>query len=291
MNPGRVSHCSIGLAWAAFLLVGVAPGLGGGERRAGDWTTTDPAPNTLTFWGHAACYLDIEGTGIVTDPVFAARLGAIFPRLAPAPEPQAYDQARIVLVSHAHRDHLHPPTLATFPATATVLCPLPSVPHLTNISAKVVGMEPGDRFPFAGGTIVAVPAHHPGGRNSLTDRADGGALGYVILTPERTIYYTGDTRYFDGFQVVAARYEPDLVLMNLNAHLCAGDAVQAIHDLGAPPAVLLHHGAYATLNDLRWPRWRTDFAAAGTPCFQLGVGESRPLAALWAPRGIRVVAD
>jgi L-ascorbate metabolism protein UlaG (beta-lactamase superfamily) len=257
----------------------------------GDWTTTDPAPNTLNFWGHAACYLDIEGTGIVTDPVFAPWLGHLFPRIAPAPEPSAYDQAQIVLISHAHRDHLHPATLATFSPATVILCPMPSVPHLTEVAARVQGLVPGERWVFPGGTIIAVPAHHPGGRNSLAAQADGGALGYVIATRERTIYYTGDTEYFPGFRAVAAKYAPDLVLLNLNAHLNATGAARAIQDLGSPPAVLMHHGAYATLNDLRWPRWRTDFAQAGTIHFDLAVGESRPLAQLSAPRAVRTVAN
>jgi L-ascorbate metabolism protein UlaG (beta-lactamase superfamily) len=252
---------------------------------AGDWTESDPPPNTLSFWGHSACYVDLDGTGIVTDPVFNGWLGYIFPRKAPAPEPPAYDQARIVLISHAHRDHLDRSTLATFPAAATILCPLPAVEHVTGVPAQVIGMAPGDSYPFPGGTIVAVPALHPEGRNSFTAKSDGGALGYVIITPAHTLYYTGDTSYFDGFKAVAATYAPEVVLMNLNAHLHAGEALMAIRDLGAPAVVLLHHGAYLSPNDLRWPVWRAGLAAVGDTCVTLAVGESRPLATLGVSSG------
>jgi L-ascorbate metabolism protein UlaG (beta-lactamase superfamily) len=277
---------------ACVVLLTAVPGfadvaLGNGNH----WTISDPAPNTLSFWGHAACYLDLAGVGIVTDPVFAPRLAHIFPRIAPAPERTAYDQTRIVLISHAHRDHLHPATLTTFPAATTILCPEPSIPYLGPMAATVEGMVPGDRWEFPGGTVIAVAAYHPGGRNSLAASADGGALGYVIVTPERTIYYTGDTAYFAGFQAVGAAYAPDLVLLNLNAHLTATDAARALQDLGSPPAVLLHHGAYATLNELRWSRWRDDLTATGTRVFDLAVGESRPLAALSAPRMLRMVVN
>lgn len=264
-------------------MLGVPPALV--ATPASDWTESDPLPNTLSFWGHAACYVDLDGTGIVTDPVFNGWLGHVFPRTAPAPLPSAYDQARIVLISHAHRDHLDRSTLATFSAAATILCPLPAVEHVTGIPAQVIGMAPGDSYPFPGGTIVAVPALHPEGRNSLAANSDGGALGYVIITPARTLYYTGDTSYFDGFKAVAATYAPEVVLMNLNAHLHAGEALQAIRDLGAPVVVLLHHGAYLSPNDLRWPAWQAGLAAAGDTCVALAVGESRPLATLAVSSG------
>jgi len=280
------------LLFAAALLVaglGLEPGL---VATAGpDWTESDPLPNTLSFWGHAACYLDLDGTGIVTDPVFSGWLGHVFPRIAPAPLPSAYDQTRIVLVSHAHRDHLDRSTLATFPAATTILCPEPAIEHLAGVPALVIGMAPGDSCPFPGGTIVAVPALHAGGRNSFSATDDGGALGFVIITAERTIYYTGDTSYFDGFKTVATTYAPDVVLFNLNAHLHASEALQAIRDLAAPTVVLLHHGAYLSPNDLRWPAWRAGLAAAGDTCLELAVGESRSLAALGLPAPASAAAD
>ena len=65
-------------------------------------------------------------------------------------------------------------------------------------------MRPGDEYPFPGGKIVAVPAHHPGGRNSIKANHDGDALGYVVYTPTKRIYYSGDTEYFQGmFDIVS----------------------------------------------------------------------------------------
>jgi L-ascorbate metabolism protein UlaG (beta-lactamase superfamily) len=90
---------------------------------------------------------------------------------------------------------------------------------------------------------------------------------------------------------VAATYAPDVVLMNLNSHLRAGEALMAIRDLGAPAVVLLHHGAYLTPNELRWPAWRAGLAATGDTCLALEVGESRPLATLGAPPSPPAVID
>ncbi len=48
----------------------------------------DPPADAITFWGHACCYIDIGGFGIVTDPVFEKK--TIFRwRKVPAPPPSA----------------------------------------------------------------------------------------------------------------------------------------------------------------------------------------------------------
>jgi L-ascorbate metabolism protein UlaG (beta-lactamase superfamily) len=262
-----------------------------GASRGGaepDWTAADPPRNSLSFWGHACCYLDIAGIGIVTDPVFDASIGFVYRRRTPAPNPAAYDQTEIILLSHAHRDHLSPKTLATFPDSAVILCSAATAAYLPELTSQIVSLRPGDRYDFAGGAIIAVAAHHPSGRNALSIDQVGDALGFVIETLERTIYYTGDSDYFAGFAEVGRTHAPDLVLLNLNAHLYAADAVQAVRDLGMPAVVPIHHGAFAGPNDLASPRRREELRASEVDVIELEVGETRLLDSLrlsTAPRG------
>src|SRR5262245_9201527 len=90
----------------------------------------EPAEHAITFWGHACAYVDVAGYGIVTDPVFSERYAVIRRRLVPSPPFSAYDQARLVLISHAHHDHLDPATLARFPKNVLILAPAPAVAFL-----------------------------------------------------------------------------------------------------------------------------------------------------------------
>jgi L-ascorbate metabolism protein UlaG (beta-lactamase superfamily) len=202
-----------------------------------------PQRDALTFWGHACCYLDVGGFGIVTDPVFQEAF-TIERRHLPAPPTDSYRNARIVLVSHAHPDHLDSETLSHFPGACVILCPEPSAKYLRKLPQTVRCMRPGDAYEFPGGRIVAVAADHPGGRRSSSAAADGRALGYVIETPGGTIYYAGDTEYFDGFEKVASAFHPDIVLLNLNSHLHSLDAVRAFRETGATRLVPMHFGAY-----------------------------------------------
>src|SRR5262249_37434947 len=205
-----------------------------------------PASNSLTFWGHACCYLDVEGFGIVTDPVFRKAF-TIERRRIPAPPPASYRGARLVLLSHAHPDHLDATTLRTFAPDCVILCPEPSAKYLSHLHQKVQTMRPGESYAFPGGRVVAVAADHPGGRRSTADAADGRALGYVIETASHTLYYAGDTKFFHGFENVASAYHPDIALFNLNSHMHSMDAVRAFRATGATRLVPMHYGAYGYL--------------------------------------------
>jgi L-ascorbate metabolism protein UlaG (beta-lactamase superfamily) len=238
----------------------------------------EPPINAITFWGHATSYIDIGGYGIITDPVFAGAYSPFHRRTIPSPPAHAFDQTRLILISHAHFDHLHPKTLDQFADGTVVLCPEPSVGHLDDLGLTVQAMEPGDIYEFPGGTVTAVPAHHPGGRLSLKARHDGRALGYVIETEESTVYYTGDTEYYGGLATVGRRFDPDIVILNLNAHLNSRDALLAVAALGMPKVIPTHYGAYAGSNSRNSPEWRADLMAElGSQVIPLAVGESHNL--------------
>ena len=241
----------------------------------------EPARDTITFWGHASVYLDIGGTGIVTDPVFEERYSIFHGRTVPRPPAEAYDQTSIILISHAHHDHLQPKTLKRFPSRAIILCPEPSAKHVRDLGPHVLVMKPGDEYSFPGGKIIAVPAHHPGSRWIGKAAADGRALGYIIQTSEGTVYFSGDTDYFDGMKEIGDRYRPDLAVLCVNAHLKPSDAVRAMQTLGTDRAIPVHMGAYGNRAGRRGQHYRTEFLElAGTKGIPLAVGQSLSLPAL-----------
>jgi L-ascorbate metabolism protein UlaG (beta-lactamase superfamily) len=108
-------------------------------------------------------------------------------------------------------------------------------------------MKPGDSHPTPGGSIVAVAADHGGARYSHGARSEGQSLGYVIRSPHRTIYYSGDTRFFLGFERVRLTHRPELSILNINGHLHSADAVSAALAVGAPKVLPVHYGAYGYL--------------------------------------------
>lgn len=239
---------------------------------------TEPETNAVTFWGHACFYIDVGGTGIVTDPVFEPVYASVHRRYIGSPPASTFDQTRIVLISHPHNDHLSPSTLKRFPESTVVLCPIPSAKYMDELKCRIITMRPGDEWPIEGGRIVAVAAHHAGHRYSYKEEADGRALGYIIETPDLNIYYTGDSRYFEGFRNVHSEFQPDLVLLNVNTHLKAPDALRAVRDLAPKLVIPGHFGAYRGSNERKTPAYRGELASdLGALWKELAVGESLSL--------------
>jgi L-ascorbate metabolism protein UlaG (beta-lactamase superfamily) len=205
-----------------------------------------PPANSITFWGHACFYIDIEGYGIVTDPAFGRREFLRWRRV-PAPQPDSYDGARLILISHSHPDHLAPKTLDTFPPEATILCPEPASEMVTELGMHAEVMRPGDSFEFPGGKVIAVTAKHAGSRYGVRSPVDGSALGYVIYTPCSTVYYSGDTNLFEGMDDVGRIHSPDIAILNISGHLHGPDAVEAAGRIGAETVIPGHFGAYGHL--------------------------------------------
>lgn len=235
----------------------------------------EPPRNAVTFWGHACVYVDVGGYGIVTDPVFGKRYSPFNGRQIPTPPATSYDQTNVILISHAHQDHLQPKTLRLFPRTALILCPPPCVEYVRGLGREYRVMRPGDTFAFPGGTIIAVVADHAGERWSSKDRPDGGALGYVIRTPGLTLYYSGDSKFFEGFRQVGRTFAPDLAILNVNHHLTPPDAWRATEALGFPRVIASHTGAYGGVAGRHGRKWHDEFLKkAGTLGIPLRVGES-----------------
>jgi len=245
MSAPAAFRASVLMAACGLLLA--ATGCGASQLAAADPTLfPEPARNAVTFWGHACCYIDVDGFGVVTDPCFEESV-PLRRRKIGAPPRERYAAARVVVISHAHHDHLSPATLATFPPETVVLCSKPAAKHLEETGLAVRVLAPGEHYDYPGGRITAVAALHMGGRWGIRGRADGRALGWVIETPYGTVYYSGDSNYFDGFAEVGNRYRPDIAILNISGHLRGADAVFAAFDTRATRIIPAHHGAYGWL--------------------------------------------
>jgi L-ascorbate metabolism protein UlaG (beta-lactamase superfamily) len=236
----------------------------------------EPPRNSITTWGHATNYIDINGFGIITDPIFEPKYGIINKRFISAPPMSAYDQTDIILISHPHQDHLSPTTISKFPPHVKIFAPKQSEKYLKNFNSQTTIMKPGDIYEFQGGQIIAVAVHHPGYRYSLKARHDGRALGYIIRTENQTIFYSGDTEYFDGFKEIGRTYKPNLVILNLSTHMRTNDAIRTIKDLGVQKVIPSHYGAYGGgSNEGKTSKYRSELSKyLGNIWVSLQIGKS-----------------
>jgi L-ascorbate metabolism protein UlaG (beta-lactamase superfamily) len=136
--------------------------------------------------------IEVGGVEVLTDPVLRDRLGHLRRR---SPSPTIGD-VDVVLISHAHMDHLDRPSLRRLDPGAHVIAPAGLSDALDHFDS-VAEVWAGDAVGVLGMRITAVPAEHEGGRHPLSGMA-AEALGYVIECGGLRIYFAGDTDLFEG---------------------------------------------------------------------------------------------
>lgn len=246
---------------------------------------TEAGADRVTWLGHATLRLDVAGVRVLTDPLVTRRLGHLRRRMAPpAPEELAAD---LVLISHAHLDHLHRPSLrrvARVSPGVPVLAPYGATRYLEGLGlGPVTELRPGEQAEVAGVAVTAVKAVHPGGR--LRPSLATGTLGFVVAAGERRAWFAGDTDLFDEMDALGPL---DLAAIPIAGwwrtlgpgHLDEGRAAEAAARVDAARVVPIHWGTYAP-EDLRVrPGWM-DVPIAG---FETALAERGLLERLLALR-------
>jgi L-ascorbate metabolism protein UlaG (beta-lactamase superfamily) len=207
----------------------------------------------VTFVGHATAMITTPGTRVLTDPLFERALYGLPRAKAAGIHAADVDDVDLVLVSHAHRDHLSRGSLRRLPRAATVVVPPRCASLVRRLRfAEVIELEPGQSHTHADVDVTAVPVRHSGARG-LAGYARRGACGYVIRSQETCVYFAGDTGYFSGFAEIGRRFRPDVALLPIagyepaafrEEHLSPLDAIYAFEDLGARVLIPICHGSF-----------------------------------------------
>ena len=205
-----------------------------GRRLFDRMRPAEPAPSRPDFsnwqnstlaaaWiGHATLVLRIGNTTILTDPVFSPRVGLDLGLLtggparlvAPAIEPEHLPPIDLLLISHAHFDHLDRPSLARFAKSIPVVTAHNTRDLIADLGfASVQELNWEQSLDVAGVSIKAHKVNHWGAR-TLYDNYRG-FNAYELESQGRRILYGGDTAYHDGFKSIAP---VDLAVIGIGAY-------------------------------------------------------------------------
>jgi L-ascorbate metabolism protein UlaG (beta-lactamase superfamily) len=214
----------------------------------------------ITFIGHSSFLVQVGGRKLLIDPVFAERLIALRRLRRPGVKIKDLPAIDLVLLSHAHMDHLNRPSLRRIVAHNTKVAgraPIAVVPWgvedlVEDLGfARVVTLEWWQTKSIGGLDITMTPCKHWGAR--LFKDTHRGFGGYVIHGGGHTLYHSGDTAYFDGFAKIGNRLKPEVALLPIGAyrpdsyrgvHTCPEEALQAFLDLGARRMIPMHYGTF-----------------------------------------------
>ena len=167
-----------------------------------------------------------------------------------------------VLISHKHYDHLDLRTLRQLAARgrSTFIVAARGARLLRSEKIEpVYELDWGESLNLSGFTVHCVPALHFSARG-IFDRNKTLWCGYAIESPERLVYFAGDTGFGSHFAQIREKFgSPQLALLPIGAyeprwfmspvHMSPEEAVQAHEILGAKTSVAIHHGTFQLADD------------------------------------------
>ena len=147
----------------------------------------------IEYVGHATVFVDLDGVRLLTDPLLRNRVAHL--RRSTPISARTRRGVDVVLVSHAHYDHLDLPSLEKLGKKLPVVVPRGLGGMLRKRRFEsVIEVEVGEVIAIGDLQIRVVRAEHDGSRGPLGASAD--PVGYVV-SGSKSIYFAGDTDLFD----------------------------------------------------------------------------------------------
>lgn len=231
------------------------------KREKEEFNTTSDTLTRVTWFGHSAFLLEIDGKKILIDPM-----------LGPSPSPVSFISKRFndtlpisiadlpqidaVLFSHDHYDHLDYGSVVQLKDKVNhFFTPLGVGSHLERWGVKkekITEMDWWQESDFKELKLVLTPAQHFSGR-SLGDRDKTLWGSWVIRGQKDNLFFSGDSGYFDGFKEIGEAYGPfDFCMVECGQynelwkeiHMMPEETVQAHLDLKGNVLMPIHWGAF-----------------------------------------------
>ena len=206
----------------------------------------------VTWIGHASFLLQTQGVNILIDPNWAKWLKVIKRIKHPGIHLHDLPEIDLVLVTHAHFDHLDRKTLRHVAEDQPIVVPFEVGNLVHDLGFRSVHeLHYWESFQLGPVKITLTPCHHWGAR--MLHDSHRGFGGFVIEAGGRTIFHCGDTAYFEGFREIGERFKIDVALLPIGAydppsgrevHMNPEEALQAFVELKAKRLVPMHYGTF-----------------------------------------------
>lgn len=206
----------------------------------------------ITWIGHASFLIQTPEHSVLIDPNWAKWLKVIKRLKEPGLAIHELPAIDLVLVSHAHFDHLDKRSLKAVASDQPIVVPenVGNLVHGLGFN-RVHELQRWESMELGSLKITLTPAQHWGAR-VLHDRHRGFG-GFLIEYEGRTIYHCGDSAWFEGFSEIGRRGAIDIALLPIGAydaptgrdvHMNPEEALRAFQDLGAGLMIPMHYGTF-----------------------------------------------
>jgi L-ascorbate metabolism protein UlaG (beta-lactamase superfamily) len=198
----------------------------GGAPRIPDWRKWTDRGIHAAWLGHSTVLLRVDGFTMITDPILSDWCGVhvgpvtlgLKRLVAPALQSSELPHIDLLLLSHAHMDHLDIPSVRALEDKGTAVITARSTSDLLRPTRykSVTEIGWGDRARVGPATVRGVEVRHWGAR-VRTDTYRG-YNAYVIDIGRHRILFGGDTAEIDTFRSVRSSRPVDLAIMPIGAY-------------------------------------------------------------------------
>ena len=214
---------------------------------------------TLAWIGHATVLINFYGIRILTDPAFGNRIGVSLglgtagPKryIAPALRLRDLPPIDVLLLSHAHMDHMDLPSLRHLENRKTAVVMASKTSDLIRVDryGNVRELGWGERAVVKSVEVRAFEVNHWGAR-MRTDTYRG-YNGYVMEAGRYRILFAGDTANTTAFRSVRSSRAIDLAVMPVGAynpwiyyHCTPEQAWRMGNEAGVEQFIPVHHRTF-----------------------------------------------
>jgi L-ascorbate metabolism protein UlaG (beta-lactamase superfamily) len=241
-----------------------------GEHRRPEFPKLKKGNIALTWIGHASFLVQYTDLNVLIDPNFAnwlfllKRIKRAGLRISDLPP------IDLVLLTHAHFDHFHKPTLRRLPAPKIGVMPWGVGDLAKDLGFdRIVELQTWESFQHGDWKVTLTPCKHWGAR-AIHDEHRGYG-GFILEHQGRSIYHAGDSAYCECFKEIGSRCAPEIALLPIgayypdsfrNVHMGPDEAVKVFVDIRAKWFIPMHYGTFKlSFEDMDAPpRWLKEIA-------------------------------
>ncbi|MBI2688590.1 MAG: MBL fold metallo-hydrolase [Acidobacteria bacterium] len=235
--------------------------------------------------GHSTVLIKIDGMTVLTDPVFSARAGidlflftiGVKRLVNPALDMRALPHIDLILVSHAHMDHLDVPSLRKLEDKGTHVVTARETSDLFRASRyrslKELGWNESTQAGAA--RVTGLEVNHWGAR--MRTDTQRGYNGYLVEVGKRQVLFAGDTANTDAFARLPGNAKPDLAIFPIGAynpwiryHCNPEQAWRMVNEARAEVVLPVHHQTFSLSREPVLEPIERFYAAAGTADKRIG---------------------
>jgi L-ascorbate metabolism protein UlaG (beta-lactamase superfamily) len=213
---------------------------------------SDPDFDSISFAGHASIIIKMNRETIFTDPFFSNRALVVGKKVKIKFDFSKVPERPVVLMSHNHYDHLDKKTIKKFvKKDAVFVVPLGLKNFFTKLGAReVYDLDWWESITLGTVTYTFLLSQHWSRR--IGQKSGTTLWGGYLIEGTKTVYFSGDSGYFIGFEEFGRRYAIDYAIVGAGAyiprwfmhysHLNVEEFFRAADDLGAKITIPMHLG-------------------------------------------------